>query len=374
MLQSRNKVLVVGASGVIGQAALRHFSRLPDWDAVGVARRPPVDVHGAEILALDLTDRSACEAALGQRSDITHVVYAAVYEKPGGLVGGWSDKEQMQTNLAMLKNVVEPLEGAGGNLQHIMMMQGGKAYGIHLDPHIRVPAKERWPRHPHENFYWLQEDFLRERQPRKSWHFTILRPRVVFGDALGSNMNPIPAIGVYACLRKEAGLPLAFPGGPERIYQATDSDLIARACAWAATAVTARNEIFNLDNGDVFVWQNVWPAIAESLGMEVGPPESISLAQTMPGRQQEWSALVRKHGLKAPERLDAFVGQGFAYADFQFGYGATGPQPPVLVSSIKIRQAGFHDCLDTEDSFRKWFKRFQDLGWLPPLEAPAKAL
>ena len=249
MLQSRNKVLVVGASGVIGQAALRHFSRLPDWDAVGVARRPPVDVHGAEILALDLTDRSACEAALGQRSDITHVVYAAVYEKPGGLVGGWSDREQMQTNLAMLKNVVEPLEGAGGNLQHIMMMQGGKAYGIHLDPHIRVPAKERWPRHPHENFYWLQEDFLRERQPRKSWHFTILRPRVVFGDALGSNMNPIPAIGVYACLRKEAGLPLAFPGGPERIYQATDSDLIARACAWAATAVTARNEIFNLEMG-----------------------------------------------------------------------------------------------------------------------------
>ena len=108
--------------------------------------------------------------------------------------------------------------------------------------------------------------------------------------------------------------------------------------------------------------------------MEVGPPESISLAQTMPGRQQEWSALVRKYGLKAPERLDAFVGQGFAYADFQFGYGATGPQPPVLVSSIKIRQAGFHDCLDTEDSFRKWFKRFQDLGWLPPLEAPAKVL
>lgn len=34
--------------------------------------------------------------------------------------------------------------------------------------------------------------------------------------------------------------------------------------------------------------------------------------------------------------------------------------------SIKARQAGFHDCMDTEDMFRKWLRRFQDLGWLPP--------
>ena len=366
----KHTVLVVGASGVVGQAVLRHFARLPGWHAVGLARRAPVDVAPAEILAVDLLDRQACLRALGPRQDITHVVYAAVYEKPGGLVGGWSDTEQMQTNLAMLQNVLDGLEASGPAQRHITVMQGGKAYGIHLDPRIAVPAKERWPRHPHANFYWLQEDELRARQARGGWDFTVLRPRVVFGDALGSHMNPIPAIGVYACLRKAAGLPLAFPGGPPRIYQATDADLIAQACAWAATAEAARNETFNLDNGDVFVWQNVWPAIADSLGMAVGEPEPQSLAASLPARQAEWSALVRRHGLRCPESLDAFVGQGFAYADFQFGYGATGPQPAVLVSSVKIRQAGFHPVMDTEDRFRHWFRRYQTLGWLPDPNAP----
>lgn len=367
-MPENKKVLVVGASGVIGQAALRHFSRLPGWHAVGVSRRPPVDVPGAELVSVDLTDRAACEAAFGQMHDVTHIVYAAVYEKAGGLVGGWADREQMQVNLAMLRNVVEPLEAVAPDLEHITIMQGGKAYGIHLDPEIPVPAKERWPRHPHENFYWLQEDYLRERQVRSGWHFTILRPRVVLGDALGSNMNPIPAIGVYACLRKEAGLPLSFPGGPPRLYQAADADLIARACAWAGEADSAHNETFNLENGDVFVWHNIWPAIAETLGMEVGEPEPVSLAATLPARQPEWARVVRKYGLSAPESLDAFVGQGFAYADFQFAYGRTGPIPPLLVSTIKIRQAGFHDCIDTEDMFRKWFRRYQNLGWLPSAE------
>ncbi|NOT56148.1 MAG: NAD-dependent epimerase, partial [Deltaproteobacteria bacterium] len=41
--------------------------------------------------------------------------------------------------------------------------------------------------------------------------------------------------------------------------------------------------------------------------------------------------------------------------------------PAMLVSTIKARQAGFHECMDTEDMFRKWFKRFQELRLLPPV-------
>jgi hypothetical protein len=59
------------------------------------------------------------------------------------------------------------------------------------------------------------------------------------------------------------------------------------------------------------------------------------------------------------------VGQGFIYADLQFAYGAKRTPPTTLVSTIKIRQAGFADCVDTEDMFRKWFRRFQERGWLP---------
>lgn len=365
MTTSTKTVLVVGATGLVGQACLRHFSSLPGWSAIGMARRPFTWPAGAFGLQLDLQDGAACRTALTGRDDITHVVYAAVYEQPGGLVGGWRNQEQMRVNQQMLRNVLEPLDRPGGPLRHVTLMQGGKAYGVHIHPQIAVPARERWLRDEHENFYWLQEDFLRERQAKAGWHFSILRPRIVFGDATGSNMNPIPAIGVYAWLRHEQGLALAYPGGPARVNQAVDADLIAQACAWAAESPNARNETFNLENGDVFVWQNVWPAIAEALGMPVGEPEPQSLGATLPAQQQAWERIVDKYQLAAPRDLVAFIGQGAADADFQMNHGKTGPLPPVIMSSVKIRQAGFHACVDTEDMFRKWFGQLQQRRLLP---------
>ena len=185
---------------------------------------------------------------------------------------------------------------------------------------------------------------------------------------MGSHMNPIPAIGVYAWLRHEQGLPLAYPGGPQRVNQAVDSDLIAQACAWAAESPNARNETFNLENGDVFVWQNVWPVIADALGMPVGDPEPQSLGESLPRQQQAWERIVDKYQLAAPRDLMAFIGQGATYADFQMNHGKQGPLPPVLMSSVKIRQAGFAACIDTEDMFRKWFGRLQERRLLPTAE------
>jgi len=271
----------------------------------------------------------------------------------------------METNLAMLRNLFEPLEAAAKDLQQVTLLQGTKAYGAHIAP-FPVPARERWPRHQHENFYWLQEDYLREKQTGKNWHWTVLRPQIIFGESLGSNMNAIPAIGVYAALRREAGLPLSFPGGVPFLTEAVDADLLAQACEWATTAPAAQNEIFNITNGDVFVWQNVWPTLAEALGMEVGPPEPCSLAQEMPKHEAEWAVVVRKYNLRAPASLREFVGQSFIFADLVFAYGREQPSPPMLVSTIKLRQAGFHECMDTEDMFRKWFRRFQELRLLPP--------
>src|SRR6266851_3606577 len=126
-------------------------------------------------------------------------------------------------------------------------------------------------------------------------------------------MNLIPAIGVYAALLREAGRPLAFPGGPPSfdghgpsnpwLREAVDADLLARACEWAATSPACANGTFNINNGDIFEWRQVWPAIAETLGMDVGPDEPMSLAETMPPREAEWQAIVRKYGLRAPDRF-----------------------------------------------------------------------
>jgi nucleoside-diphosphate-sugar epimerase len=265
----------------------------------------------------------------------------------------------------MLRNLFEPLAAAGTRLQHVTLMQGTKAYGSHVEP-VPVPARERRPRHSHENFYWLQEDYLKAKQQGRAWHWTILRPQVIFGESLGSHMNPIPAIGVYGAILKEAGEPLYYPGGPQRIFQAVDADLLARACAWAATSAACRNETFNINNGEPFEWRTVWPAIADALGMAPGPARPMSLAAEMPKRQAEWAAIVRKYRLRSPESLEEFVGQSFIYTDRNFAHGQSASPAPTLVSTVKARLAGFHDCVDTEEMFRRQFRRLQELRWLPP--------
>lgn len=72
--------------------------------------------------------------------------------------------------------------------------------------------------------------------------------------------------------------------------------------------------------------------------------------------------MVRNYDLAATDNLMALLGGSIALAE---GTMAEGRRDPALVSTIKIRQAGFHECMDTADSVRKWFRRFQELRLIP---------
>jgi nucleoside-diphosphate-sugar epimerase len=362
MLREKKKILIAGASGLVGFGAVRHFAKLTDWQVVAVSRRAPEPVEGVTFISVDLKETRRCREVFGQMTDVTHLVYAALSEKPG-LLEGWVDRDQMNQNLVMLQNLFEPLSQAAQHLEHVTLLQGTKAYGAHLGP-IPIPARERAPRHQHENFYWLQEDYLRSKQVGASWHWTILRPQIVIGEAIGGNLNLIPAIGVYAALRREAGLPLSFPGSLESVFEMVDTDLLGSAAQWAAETPACHNEIFNITNGDVGSWEDLWPIIADAVGIDPGPVEPMSLAKEMPKYEAQWAPIVRKYDLRAPISLDAFVGESFYFADACFG--ALAKSRPMLVSTIKARKAGFHECIDTQDMLRKWFKRYQDDRLLPP--------
>jgi hypothetical protein len=69
--------------------------------------------------------------------------------------------------------------------------------------------------------------------------------------------------------------------------------------------------------------------------------------------------------LRSPARLADFVGQSFIYADRNFGHGLAAAAAPTLASTVKIRHAGFQECVDTEEMFRRLFRRYQQLRWLP---------
>jgi hypothetical protein len=64
--------------------------------------------------------------------------------------------------------------------------------------------------------------------------------------------------------------------------------------------------------------------------------------------------------------LERFVGQSFIYADLISGLGRPAGSQPSLLSTIKLRQAGFADCVDTELMFRRLIASLQDQRHLPP--------
>jgi nucleoside-diphosphate-sugar epimerase len=360
---SDRKIVVAGATGLVGNAALRHFGAVDGCEVVALSRRKPRELYGARHVPVDLTVPAQCAQAAPELQGATHLVYAALYETPN-LIDGWRDAQQIRTNDLMLRNLMAAIEPVAPQLRHVALLQGTKAYGVHVRPLI-VPAREgRSEMYEQPNFYWAQENFLRELQQGKAWHWSILRPVLIVGLAMGGAMDLIPPLGVYAAVLREQGRPLDYPGGAARVSQAVDVDLLARAIAWSGEARAARNQAFNVTNGDVFTWENVWPAIAEALEMKPGNAVPLSLAQQYPEWIAPWDEMRRRHNLISPD-LEAFVGLSFQYADYSLRYGQTQSGPPSIVSTVKINQAGFTEMMDTEAMFRKWFRQARSQRLLP---------
>lgn len=365
-------ILVVGASGLIGTAVVDVFLDA-GWKVIAASRREPETFSGREFvhLPVDLQDTQACAESFGKLTSVTHVVYTAVYEKPG-LISGWSDPEQMETNLRMLRNVVEPLSRAA-KLEHLALLQGTKAYGIQptligdavrVNP-MRVPARERHPRVEHANFYWLQEDYIKAKATDLGFAWTIFRPTIVVGPNVGVAMNTIPVIGVYAALCREEGMPFAYPGHLSFVREAVDVRLIGRAALWATQTSAAHGEHFNLTNGEVFSWRDLWPSLAEFLGVESGPDRPTRMGEYLPSRSQVWDRVVEKYGLRKL-KMTQILGESHHSADLRFGYGLTQLPPPIFVSTVKIKQAGFTETYDTELSVKHWLGVLIDRKILPP--------
>jgi nucleoside-diphosphate-sugar epimerase len=362
-MSTNKKVLVAGASGLIGVAAIEGF--LADgWDVVGISRRKPVLPSGRdfEFIPVDLRNERAAREALSALDGITHVAYAAIYENASDLVSGWSNADQIEINNAMLRNVIAPLVSGKSTLRHVSILQGTKAYGVHLHP-IAIPARESDPRDDHANFFFDQQDYVRDAGEKHGFTYTVLRPQLVTGKTAGA-LNVLPAIGVYAAIRREKGEPFSFPGGPSFVWEAADADLVGLVMVWAAGSAQAANQIFNVTNGDVFEWRSAWPAMAKTLGVNVGADEPVRVAQYIRDNADVWAKIVDKYGLASGD-LHAFVGQGDQHADFAFAYGA--PAGPVaFVSTIKLRKAGFNAAVDTQDAFRDALQSFIDQKLLPP--------
>jgi nucleoside-diphosphate-sugar epimerase len=176
-------------------------------------------------------------------------------------------------------------------------------------------------------------------------------------------MNVVAGIGAFAALLRARGEPLFHPGHAGNATELVDAALIAEAIEFVATQPACAGEIYNVTNGDVVVWRDLWPALASFFGMELGESRPLRLAEEMPRRAGLWRELADRHGLAVRE-LDALIGASWQYADMTWA----NPHPaakPVLVSTIKLRQAGFAACRDSEDMLIDQLARMQRQRLLP---------
>ncbi len=343
--------VILGGTGMVGANMAQLLDREGDWDVTIVSRRAPEFDTRARHVTCDMSDPEDCRRQLGTLGNATHIFWT------GHATGTrWVDKVAQDTDL--FRNAMTAIEAATPDLQHVCLLQGSKYYGRHLGP-FKTPAKESDARHFPPNFYYTQEDFLKELAQGKSWSWSLMRPHIVCGYAR-SDINVPKPLAVYATLCKKLGLPLRFPG-PEAAFRAvhcaSDVELLNKGMLWAATEPGCANEAFNMVNGDHFRWVNLWPRIADYFGLENGGVQQIDLEAMMADKEPLWNEIVREHGLLPTPFAEA--------ANWHFANYAFAPTWDIMLDNTKARRFGFNEFVDSEQMFFRIFDSFREQRFIP---------
>jgi nucleoside-diphosphate-sugar epimerase len=349
--------LVVGASGIVGNNLARHLLK-KGWQVHGLARRPPADIEGMRPVAADLLDPAALRAALGALHP-THVFITTWLRQP-------TEAENIQVNAAMVRNLLDVLS-SNGSVRHVALVTGLKhylgpfeAYGKGKLP--ATPFREEQPRLDIENFYYAQEDEVFAAATRDGFGWSIHRPHTIIGYALGNAMNMGVTLAAYATICKETGHPFLFPGSAAQwngLTDMTDARLLARHLAWAATTEAARNQAFNVVNGDVFRWNWMWERLADWFGLAPAdfPGEGTPLERQLANAGPQWTQIAQRHGLAEPD-LNKLASAWHTDADL-------GRPIEVVTDMGKSRKLGFLDYQATDESFFELFAQLRTARVIP---------
>jgi nucleoside-diphosphate-sugar epimerase len=349
--------LVVGASGIVGNNLAHHLHQR-GWQVFGLARRPPVGIDGVTPVAADLLDPASLRLAVqGLRPQN---VFISTWLRQN------TEAENITVNRAMVRNLLDALSPTG-SVKHVALVTGLKhylgpfeAYGKGALP--ATPFREEQPRLDIENFYYAQEDELFAAARRDGFGWSVHRPHTIIGYAIGNAMNMGVTLAVYATICRESGRPFLFPGSAAQwngLTDMTDAELLARHMEWAATTEVARNQAFNVVNGDIFRWKWMWERLADWFGIRPAPypGEGIPLERQLADGGPIWAEIARKHNL-AESSLSAITSAWHTDADL-------GRPIEVVTDMSKSRKLGFLDYQATDESFFRLFARLRAARVIP---------
>lgn len=352
--------LVIGVSGMIGGNTARELLA-EGWTVYGLSRNPTNDtaVPGVKPVAADLLDAQSVKTALKDVAP-SHVFFATWTRRA-------TEAENIEVNSAMVRNVLDAL-APHKSVQHVDLVTGLKHYLGPFDAYVSgglrptTPLREEQPRLDLPNFYYAQEDEVYAAAERDGFTWTVQRPHTVIGKAVGNAMNMGSTLAVYASICKETGRKFRWPGSEGQwngICDVTDARVLAKHLVWAATAESARNEAFNVVNGDYFRWSWLWPRIAGWFGVEwIGWDGAVHpLEAEMADAPEIWAGMVKKYGLKEPN-LDRLASAWHTDLDL-------GRPIEIMTDMTKSREAGFLVFQSTEKSFTDLFAQLRQEKLVP---------
>lgn len=347
-MTERGAALVAGATGVIGTPLVEQLL-VAGWTVYGLSRRTPSLKAGTPLarfvhVQADLSDPRQVKTLLAGRPDISHAFHCV-------------NDGAASMRRAMIANLLDAVEDLP-MFSSLCLFQGMKYYGCHLGP-FKTPARETDPRIAGCDFYYGEEDLVQSRRQGREWSWVTLRPHAVCGYAAGNPLNLAAAIGIYGALRKARGEDFAFPApdaGFSSLFQAMDAELLARAAIFVSTQPQCRNQAFNIHNGDVFCWREIWPAFAPFFGLEPGGPSGETLESFFTGKDAEWERIRQEHGL----------------GNFPFGRLARWTKGEysgrnsrlcceydICADVSKLRSMGFRETIGTRDALLRVLERLR---------------
>lgn len=350
--------LVVGASGITG-SNLAQKLLAKGWVTYGLARNPNTAIEGLQPVAADLLDTDSLKMALAEIKP-THVYITSWMRND-------TEAENIRVNSLMVKNLLDVLSEKR-SVQHVALVTGLKHYLGPFEAYAKegflpiTPLREEHPRLDIENFYYAQEDEVYAAAARDGFSWSIHRPHTVIGKAVGNMMNLGTTLAVYASICKELGLPFIWPGSSAQwngLSDVTDARVLAEHLIWASTTDAARNEAFNIVNGDVFRWSWLWNQLAAYFGVEaVGFDGTIHpLEERMEGYGDTWRQIAAKYNLKEAD-LNRLASAWHTDLDL-------GRPIEVMTDMSKSRKLGFNVFQKTDESFFDLFEQLRAEQLIP---------
>lgn len=368
------------------------------WKKIyALSRRPPNGEWPSyvEHVSMDfLKSPETLAAQMKEKGIKSDYVFFFSYIQPAAKEGGdlWSAAEELvKINTTLLQNFLDALVLSDTVPKSFLLQLGAKYYGTHLGP-TAVPQEESDPRvHLEPNFYYPQEDLLKEFCQKHNCNWVTTRPSWVPGAVPDAAMNVVLPLAIYATVQKYLGQPLEFPADLtawETAQTMSSAQMNCYLAEWAVLTPGAQNESFNATDDCAFTWGKFWPKLAAKYQMPwkgpdlddsafreseskfnppprgFGPPGKQRVKFTLtewakrPEVQKAWKEIAAKHDLRQKELWD--TDRVFGFTDIAMTWSIA-----LYFSTTKAKKLGFFGFVDSNESIFKVIDEFADLKMVP---------